>query len=69
MSNIIELRLEKERIEDLNEWALSKETKESGFSVPTVSRFLNWKVLVGGGGHKKGVYATCYEAVRYGLEN
>ena len=69
MSNIIQLRLEKERIEDLNEWALSKETKESGFPVPMVSQYLNWKAIVVGGGHEKGVYMTCCEAVWHGLEN
>ena len=37
MSNIIQLRLEKERIKELNEWALAKETKESGFPRPTIS--------------------------------
>ena len=37
MSNIIQLRLEKERIEELNGWALAKETKESGFPRPTES--------------------------------
>ena len=37
MSNIIQLRLEKERIEELNEWALAKETKISGFPRSTVS--------------------------------
>ena len=37
MSNIIKLRLEKERIVELNEWVLSKEMKESGFPRPTGS--------------------------------
>ena len=58
MSNIIELRLEKERIGELNEWALAKETKESGFARPMEGRYLNWKVIVSGAGHEKRVYAT-----------
>ena len=37
MSNIIQLGLEKERIEELNEWALAKEMKESGFPRPMES--------------------------------
>ena len=68
MSNTIKLRLEKERIEELNEWALAKETKESGFPRPMESRYLNWKVIVSGAEHEKVVYAT-REAVWHGLEN
>ena len=68
MSNVIQLRLEKERIKELNEWALAKEMKESGFPRPTESRYLNWKVIVSGAGHKKGVYATHCEVVWHGLE-
>ena len=69
MSNIIQLRLEKERIEELNEWALAKETKESDFPRPTVSQYLNWTTIISGAGHEKGVYATHCEAVWHGLEN
>ena len=61
MSNIIQLRLERERIKELNEWMLAKETKESGFLRPMESRFLNWKVIVSGAGHEKAVW--------HGLEN
>ena len=37
ISNIIQLRLEKERIKELNECMLAKEKKESGFPRPTES--------------------------------
>ena len=60
---LFQLRLEKERIKELNEWVLAKEMKESGFPRPMERQYLNWKVIVSGAGHEKGVYMTCCEAV------